>query len=310
MPVDLSHASKVLDRFVVRPGSRFRLKDHDPGWRGEGDLAELSVKELKANGRAFLERNVVALSRAQELLWANGTYGVLIVLQAMDAAGKDGLIKHVMRGINPQGCMVTSFKQPSAEELAHSYLWRISKALPRRGQIAIFNRSHYEDVIAVRVNPHWLERASLPPSVLDRMPPRRSFWKRRFDEINAFEEHLVRNGTVVLKFFLHLSRAEQRRRFLERIEDPAKNWKFSASDLAERAHWDTYQEIYEETIAATSSAGAPWHVLPADHKWVARSIASAIITRAIEALGLAPPQVGDADRAHLAQARAALLAEE
>jgi PPK2 family polyphosphate:nucleotide phosphotransferase len=309
MPVDSADLARVLDRFVVRPESRFRLKDHDPGWRGEGEIAELSDKEIKARGREFLDRNIVALSRAQELLWANGTYGVLIVLQAMDAAGKDGLIKHVMRGINPQGCVVTSFKQPSGEELAHSYLWRISKATPRRGQIAIFNRSHYEDVIAVRVNPHWLERASLPPSVLDRMPPKPRFWRRRFEEIVAFEEHLVRNGTLVLKFFLHLSREEQRRRFLERIDDPAKNWKFSPSDLTERAHWDTYQEIYEETIAATSTPSAPWHVLPADHKWVARSLASAIVTRSIESLGLEAPRVGEAERAQLEHARAALLAE-
>ncbi len=266
----------------------------------------MSAKEIKERGRAFLERNVQALSLAQEMLWANGTYGVLIVLQAMDAAGKDGLIKHVMRGINPQGCVVTSFKQPSTEELAHTYLWRISKATPRRGQIAIFNRSHYEEVIAVRVNPEWLSRSGLPPSALPKMPPPASFWQRRFEEINAFERHLAANGTLVLKFFLNLSREEQRRRLLERIDDPAKNWKFSSSDLASRARWDAYQQAYEEAIAATSTAAAPWHVIPADHKWVTRSVAAAIITRSIEGLGLEPPRVGAAERAELDRARAVL----
>lgn len=306
MPID---PDRLLARFRVEPGRAFRLRDHDPAWRGEDEMLEVSAKEIKQKGRAFLERNIEALSRAQEMLWANGTYGVLIVLQAMDAAGKDGLIKHVMRGINPQGCVVTSFKQPSPEELAHTYLWRISNATPRRGQIAIFNRSHYEDVIAVRVNPEWLARSGLPPSALPAIPPPASFWRQRFEEINAFEEHLVRNGTLILKFFLNLSREEQRRRLLERIDDPAKNWKFSASDLAARSEWDAYQDAYEKAIAATSTETAPWHVIPADSKWVTRSVAAAIITRAIEGLGLEPPCVGDAERADLERAREALLAE-
>lgn len=306
MPLD---PDRLIARFRVEPGTAFRLRDHDPAWRGEDELVEVSVKEIKERGRAFLERNVQALSLAQEMLWANGTYGVLIVLQAMDAAGKDGLIKHVMRGINPQGCAVTSFKQPSPEELAHTYLWRISNATPRRGQIAIFNRSHYEEVIAVRVNPEWLSRSGLPPSALPKIPPPASFWKRRFEEINAFEQHLAANGTLILKFFLNLSREEQRRRLLERIDDPAKNWKFSSSDLSSRARWDAYQQAYEEAIAATSTAAAPWHVIPADHKWVTRSVAAAIITRAIEGLGLEPPRVGAAERAELERARAVLQAE-
>ena len=297
---------KDIDRlFQVPPGGkRLRLADFDPAWAARDQFRELGKDQLKARAEAYLQTNLAALRRAQEVLWANDTHAMLVVLQAMDGAGKDGTIKHVMSGVNPQGCQVYSFKQPSAEELDHTFLWRYTKALPERGRIGIFNRSYYEDVLVVRVHPEILKQQKLPAG-----PRTRGFWKARYDDINAFERHLVRNGTVVLKFFLHMSKAEQRRRFLERLSDPAKHWKFSEADIDERAHWDTYQDAFERALRHTSTKWAPWWVVPADHKWVARALVSALITRAIETLGLRMPVVPPERQRLLEEAREQLTRE-
>jgi PPK2 family polyphosphate:nucleotide phosphotransferase len=231
-------------------------------------------------------------------------YAVLVVFQAMDAAGKDGMIKHVMSGVNPQGCQVFAFKAPSAEELDHDFLWRCVKALPERGRIGIFNRSYYEEVLVVRVHPEILARQKLPPGKRGK-----GFWEDRYESINDLERHLVRNGTVILKFFLHVSKDEQRRRFLDRIEDPEKHWKFSAGDVAERDHWDDYMEAYEDAIRATSTAWAPWYVIPADHKWVARALVADVLATTIRDLGLEHPAPTTEQKRALAEARRRLLAE-
>ena len=295
---------KILDRLRVPPGSKVRLKDRDPGWAQTEELEELGKDKVKERARAILAKNIEELAAAQELLWANDAYAVLMVLQALDAAGKDGTIKHVMSGVNPQGCRVWSFKKPSDEELDHTFLWRYMKAVPERGQICIFNRSHYEDVLVTRVHPELLQRAKLPPGKRGK-----GFWKRRFDDINRFERHLVRNGVIILKFFLHISREEQRRRFLERLDDPAKHWKFSAADIAERAHWDKYMKAYEAVFEATSTRWAPWYVVPADHKWVTRAVVADVLTSAIRGLGLKEPEVSADQRRALAAARAQLEKE-
>ena len=223
----------------------------------------------------------------------------------MDAAGKDGTIRHVMSGVNPQGVEVTPFKQPSAEELAHDFLWRTARALPARGRIAIFNRSHYEEVVAVRVHPEWLERQNLPAG-----PRGASFWRERYESINAFERHIARNGTKIVKLFLHVSKDEQRKRLLARLDDPQKEWKFSAADIAERAHWDDYMEAYEDALSATSTPWAPWHVIPADHKPLMRALAAAVIVDAVSSLKLRWPDVSTEQRAANEAARQALEAEE
>jgi PPK2 family polyphosphate:nucleotide phosphotransferase len=295
---------EILDRFRIPPSSKVRLKDHDPGWAQTDDLKELGKDEVKERARVILAQNTAELAAAQELLWANDTCGVLVVLQAMDAAGKDGTIKHVMSGVNPQGCRVHSFKQPSAEELDHTFLWRYMKAVPERGQICIFNRSHYEDVLVTRVHPELLERAKLPPGKRGK-----GFWKRRYDDINRFERHLTRNGVIILKFFLHISREEQRRRFLARLDDPAKHWKFSPADIAERAFWGKYMKAYEDVFEATSTGWAPWYVVPADHKWVTRAVVADVLTSAIRGLGLKEPEVPPERRQALGEARAQLETE-
>ena len=236
--------------FRVRPNGRVRLKDHDPGWAGGSEFKELKNDELKARAKSFLQKNLEALAEAQERLYANDIYSVLIVLQAMDAAGKDGTVKHVMSGINPQGCQVFSFKKPSDEELDHNFLWRYMRALPERGRIGIFNRSYYEDVLVVRVHPEILDHCKLPPGKRGQR-----FWEERFDDINRFERHLERNGTLVLKFFLHLSKKEQKRRFLERLDNPDKNWKFSGADLKERDYWDKYQEAFRTCSGTRARTG-------------------------------------------------------
>jgi PPK2 family polyphosphate:nucleotide phosphotransferase len=230
---------------------------------------------------------------------------VLLVFQALDAAGKDGAIKHVMSGVNPQGCQVYSFKQPSSEDLDHTFLWRCMKALPERGRIGIFNRSYYEDVLVARVHPQVVAAQRLPSA----RPKRKSFWAARYDDVNAFERHLERNGTLVLKFFLNVSKDEQRKRFLDRIEDPAKHWKFSSADLAERAFWDDYQRAYEQMLTYTSTPWAPWHVIPADHKWVSRALVANLIVRALEDLKLDYPVVTPEKKAQIEAARAQLEAE-
>ena len=272
--------------FQVRHPKQARLKNHDPAWAGKGVFQELRKSELKARATTFLENNRAALADAQDRLYATDMYSVLIVLQAMDAAGKDGIIKHVMAGVNPQGCQVFSFKKPSDEELDHNFLWRYMRCLPERGRIGIFNRSYFEDVLIVRVHPEILASQRLPKGSKGR-----KVWEQRYDDINRFERHLVRNGTVILKFFLNVSRKEQKRRFLDRLNDPAKQWKFSPADLKERGHWDAYQEAVNHVLRNTSTPWAPWWVIPADHKWISRALVGGIITQSIQQLRLKRPTI-------------------
>jgi PPK2 family polyphosphate:nucleotide phosphotransferase len=297
---------KDLERqFRVKPGKRLRLKDHDSAWAGGEDYSQLKSAELKDRAKEIIEKNLEELGDAQERLYANDVYSVLIVLQAMDAAGKDGMIKHVMSGLNPQGCQVFSFKRPSDEELDHNFLWRYSRCLPERGRIGIFNRSYYEETLVVRVHPEILERQKLPPGKRGQ-----GFWDDRYDDINRFERHLERNGTLVLKFFLNVSKKEQKKRFLERLENPEKHWKFSEADLKERAFWDQYQEAFEDTLSHTSTKWAPWWVIPADNKWVARAVVSAVLVNSIRGLGLKRPEVSTEQLAALGKARRQLLNEK
>jgi PPK2 family polyphosphate:nucleotide phosphotransferase len=290
---------KTITRlFQVPRHGRVRLRDYDPAWAGKGVFRGLSRDELKARARAFMDRNIADLAAAQENLYAADRHSVLIVLQAMDAAGKDGTIKHVMSGVNPQGCQVFAFKKPSSEELDHNFLWRYMKALPERGRIGIFNRSYYEDVLVVRVHPELLEAQRLPDA-----RDGRKFWAARYDDINRFERHLVRNGTVILKFFLHVSKKEQRARFIERLQDPDKHWKFSLADLAERRLWDEYQGAFEQMLQHTNTKWAPWWVVPADHKWVTRALVAGIVTRSITKLGDSPPPLSDVQQRQLSNAR-------
>ena len=295
---------RISRQLRVTPGSRANLAGRDTGWTGGGEYDGLSAGELDATAKALLARGIEQLSDAQELLWASDSRALLLVFQAMDAAGKDSTIKHVMSGVNPQGVQVISFRQPSSEELDHTFLWRISKALPERGRIGIFNRSHYEEVVALRVHPEWLERQNLPSG--DRGP---DFWAARYDDINAWERHLDRNGTRIVKFFLHVSKAEQKRRFMARLDKPHKQWKFNAADVAERARWDDYMQAYEDAITATSTDWAPWYVLPADHKRVMQAMAAAIIVDTIGSLDLRWPTVSDEARDANANARLELEGE-
>jgi PPK2 family polyphosphate:nucleotide phosphotransferase len=288
----------VVRLFQVKPGRKFKLKRHDTAWAGGDEFKELRKPELKGRAVEFLRKNTGGLAAAQELLYASDVFSVLIVLQAMDAAGKDGTIKHVMSGVNPQGCQVFSFKKPSDEELDHNFLWRYMRQLPERGRIGIFNRSYYEDVLVVRVHPEILTHQKLPPG-----DHGDKFWKARFDDINRFERHLTRNGTLILKFFLHLSKKEQKKRFMERLEREDKHWKFSYGDLKEREFWDDYQKAFEEAIQRTSTSWAPWWVIPADHKWVTRALVGGITTEAIRGLRLKRPTVSAEQRRLLAQAK-------
>ena len=290
-----------LERFIaplrVEPGRQVVLsRDFDPGYK-----AEFVDKD---DGEDLLRRGVELMAEYQERLAAQDTYGVLLCLQALDAAGKDGTIRHVMSGVNPQGVHVTSFKAPSAEELDHDYLWRCVKALPARGDIGIFNRSYYEEVLVARVHPEILERQRLPKAARGG-----DVWKRRYREINDFERYLVDNGFVVVKVFLNLSKEEQRQRFLARIDEQDKNWKFSAADARERQHWDAYQEAYSEMLSHTSTESAPWYVVPADRKWFARICVSAIMAHTLMRIDPQFPVLDDAARAELERTRAALLAE-
>jgi PPK2 family polyphosphate:nucleotide phosphotransferase len=293
---------RIEQRFRVRPGRPFRLADHDPAWAGDLDLPK---KERKAVAEQVLEESRAELAEAQELLYAADTWNVLVVFQAMDAAGKDGAIKHVMSGVNPQGVEVHSFKHPTAKELEHTWLWRTMLALPERGRIGIFNRSHYEEVLIVRVHPHLVEAQRIPNVKVGA-----AFWDGRLEDIVAFERHLARNGTAIVKFFLNVSRDEQRRRFLDRLDTPEKHWKFSTSDIRERGHWDAYMGAYEAAIGATSTDAAPWYVVPADRKWISRAVVAAVLAGTIRGLGLAYPQVDEAGRAALAAARKRLEAED
>jgi PPK2 family polyphosphate:nucleotide phosphotransferase len=295
---------KVIDLFRIPPGKKVRLKDYDTGWAQTKELKELGKEAVKEGVKEILEQNLADLAAAQDLLYADDRYALLIVLQAMDAAGKDGTIKHVMSGVNPQGCQVFSFKKPSAEELDHNFLWRYMRSLPERGRIGIFNRSYYEDVLVVKVHPEILEQQKLPDGKRGK-----TFWDARYDDINAFEHHLVRNGTVILKFFLNVSKDEQKRRFMERLDRAEKNWKFSAADMAERAFWDDYMGAYEDALSATSTEWAPWYVVPADHKWVTRAVVADIVTSTLRGLALRYPEVTEAQRKALDEARERLVSE-
>ena len=280
--------------FLVRPHQKVDLRKFDPAWAVEKEIAE-----------AELTDDISDLSKAQEVLYADRSRAILVVIQALDAAGKDGTIKHVMTGLNPQGVRVASFKVPSTEELAHTFLWRYCKRLPERGMIQIFNRSYYEEVLVVRVHPEYLVPQKLPAKRFDQR-----FWSERFEDINAFEKHLVRNGTEVLKFFLHVSKGEQKKRFLERIDNPEKNWKFSSADVAERAYWKQYQRAFEDAISATSTSYAPWYIIPADNKWMCRALVASILSQRIDALKLSFPRIPESERSKLAAARATLLKEK
>ena len=294
--------AKIAKLFRVKPGGKFRLQHCPTDLGKKSPLSFLKGAQPSKEAHAFVQTNLDKLARAQELLYANGTQSVLLVFQAMDAAGKDGMVKHVMSGVNPQGCQVFSFKKPSDEDLQHDFLWRCVRCLPERGRIGIFNRSYYEEVLVVKVHPEILARQKLPPGKHGK-----AFWRQRYEDINQLEKHLAANGTVILKFFLHLSKTEQKRRFLERLETPEKNWKFSGADLAERRFWDEYQQAYEEAIGATSTDWAPWFVIPADDKWTARAAVSAIVSQAIDGLGLTPPVMPPEQVKQLASAKRELL---
>lgn len=283
---------KLLKRYRVEHGKRFRLADHDPA-----DTHGLK-SELKPQAKELLADGVKQLSRLQDMLAAQDRWGLLLIFQAMDAAGKDGTIKHVMTGVNPQGVDVWSFKSPSAEELHHGYLWRTSKCMPARGQIGIFNRSYYEEVLVVRVHPQILESQKLPKPLVTK-----HIWQERFEDINNNERYTVRNGIAVVKFFLHLSKEEQKRRFLARLDDSEKNWKFSSSDVKEREFWDVYQDAYEDMIRHTASEFAPWYVVPADNKWFTRLVVAQAVADAMKRMKLRYPIVSGAEKAALVQAR-------
>jgi len=290
----LNRIEKYVDPFRITKGKRFKLKDFDPGdtcglTMGKGEAAEL------------LQRGTEWLAEELDMLYAQDRWSLLLVFQAMDAAGKDGTIKHVMSGVNPQGCQVFSFKQPSQEDLNHDFLWRYSKCLPERGRIGIFNRSYYEEVLVVRVHEHILERQKLPPPFVSKR-----IWDERLFDIAHFEDYLTRQGTIILKFFLNLSRKEQKKRFMERLDRPDKHWKFSTSDVHERKFWGDYMHAFEEAIRGTASRHAPWYVVPADNKWFTRLIVAAVIVEAVEKLNLAYPRIDAEKKKELQTARAAL----
>lgn len=279
-----------LKHIMVPPGHKISLrKDYDPEFTA-------GFKDKK-DARKKLEQNIAELAEYQDILYAQDTYALLLIFQAMDAAGKDGAIKHVMSGVNPQGCQVYSFKSPSAEELDHDYLWRTNKVMPERGRIGIFNRSYYEEVLVVRVHPELLDHQKIPPSA------RENIWKRRYDQINNMEKYLSENGVVILKFFLNVSKEEQKKRFLERIDRPEKNWKFSTADAKERAFWDNYQQAYEDCLNRTSTEWAPWFVVPADNKWFTRLTVSEIVVRTLKRLNLHYPEVSEERRRELLEIR-------
>jgi PPK2 family polyphosphate:nucleotide phosphotransferase len=295
----LKKIEKLVDPYRITKGKGFRLKDIDPGDTGSlGSERKPGAKEMLARGVRWMEEE-------QDKFYATDRYSMLLVFQAMDAAGKDGTIRHVMSGVNPQGCQVFSFKQPSMEDLDHDYMWRYQKCLPERGRIGIFNRSYYEEVLVVRVHEELLLRQKMPRHLVTR-----DIWKERLEEIAGFERYLARQGTVVLKFFLHVSRKEQKRRFLERLDLPEKNWKFSSADVTERGYWRDYMAAYEEAIRSTASREAPWYVIPADNKWFTRLVVAAVIVETFWKLELSYPRVDDAKKKDLAAARKALMGEK
>jgi len=289
---------ELAEPFRVTKGKNFRLKEVDPD-----DTLDFT-KEDKARSKEALANGVMALAELQDKLYAQDKWAVLLIFQAMDAAGKDGAIKHVMSGINPQGCQVFSFKSPSAEDLDHDYLWRCMKCLPNRGHIGIFNRSYYEEVLVVRVHPQFLAKAKLPPKLIGK-----DIWQERYEDISNFERYLGRNGIIVRKFFLHVSKKEQKQRFLDRIDDPQKNWKFSSNDANERDYWDDYMTAYEEMIQETSTKHAPWYVVPANNKWFTRVIVASAVIEALASLDLAYPEVDQSKLKELAAAKKKLLSK-
>ena len=289
----------LIEQFRVKPGSNVNLKEFPTDWAGTEAGKQLGKEIIKQRSEEVLARNRKELESTQELLYASNSHSVLLIFQAMDAAGKDGTIRHVMSGVDPHGCQLFSFKKPSLEELDHNFLWRFMKSLPERGRIGIFNRSYYEDVLVVKVHPEWIDEAQFGK-------PDRKFWEKRYEDINNFEKHLARNGTLVLKFFLHLSKDEQKKRFLARLTDASKHWKFNEGDLAEREHWQDYQKAYEEALSATSTRKAPWHVIPADRKYVARALVAEIVVTAINAMKLEYPKVSPEQMERLAAAKARL----
>ena len=292
-------ASELAKPFRISKGENFRLKDVDPN-----DTLEFTKEADKPRAKEALATGVTALAELQDKLYAQDKWGVLLIFQAMDAAGKDGAIKHVMSGVNPQGCQVYSFKSPSNEELDHDYLWRCVKDLPNRGHIGIFNRSYYEEVLVVRVHSEFLAKEKLPPELVGK-----KIWEHRFEDIRNFEQFLARNGVVVRKFFLNVSKKEQKRRFLERIDDPLKNWKFSSNDANERDFWDDYMEAYEQMIQETATKDAPWYVVPADNKWFTRVVVGAAVIETLASLDLAYPEVDEGKLKELAAAKKKLLSK-
>jgi len=293
----VSWASKLSELYRVDDGAKFRLKDFDPD-----DTASLRTKE---QAQELLQKGIARMAELQDMLYAQDRWGVLLIFQAMDAAGKDSAIKHVMSGLNPQGCQVYSFKTPSVEELDHDYLWRTVKCIPERGRIGVLNRSYYEEVLVVRVHPELLQQERIPSSLVSK-----EIWKQRFEDIGAFERYLSRNGIVVRKFFLNVSKKEQKARFLKRLEEPEKNWKFSPADVQEREHWDEYMHAYEEMIASTASKHAPWYVVPADNKWFTRVVVAAAIVDTLQDLNLSYPKVDAEKRKQLEAARVLLSGDK
>ena len=285
-----------VDRFRVRSGDRAALEKHRPDHTVHSVSKEAAIERL--------QQGITRLREREELLYAQDRYALLLVFQGMDGAGKDSAIKHVMSGLSPQATDVHAFKAPSSEEQVHDYLWRVNRALPARGRIGIFNRSHYEEVLAVRVHPHLLEAERLPPDQVTR-----HIWRQRFKDIRGFERHLFRNGTIIQKFFLHVSRAEQRRRLLERLDDPNKHWKFNPADVLERAKWEAYMSAYADALATTSRPHAPWYVIPADHKWFAHVLIAEIVVKTLEDLDLTFPKLTRSQRQELARARRRLTGQ-
>jgi PPK2 family polyphosphate:nucleotide phosphotransferase len=289
--------SRLLDAYHVSGGSKFRIKDFDPE-----DTGGIKSKE---DAQELLDTDLKSLRKLQETLYAQGHSGVLIILQGMDAAGKDSIVKHVMSGVNPQGCDVFSFKSPSHEELSHDYLWRAHKEIPERGKIGIFNRSYYEEVLVLKVHPALLTAERLPEKLITK-----DIWEHRYEDINAFESYLARNGILICKFFLHVSKKEQKKRFLERLDDPKKNWKFSMADVTERGFWKDYMRAYQEMIQNTATKQSPWYIVPADNKWFARLIVAGAVVNALSQLNLSTPKLDKSKKKELAAVRASLLHEK
>jgi PPK2 family polyphosphate:nucleotide phosphotransferase len=295
----------MVERFRVAPGTKVKLDQWSTKWDVPAGLEELNNEQLKARAAEFVRQRVEELAKLQDVFWADGRYSLLLIFQGLDGSGKDSTIKHVTSGMNPSGVTVVSFKEPSSEELRHDFLWRCVRALPEQGDIGVFNRSYYEDVIVVRVNPQLLAARRMPLSAIDD-----AFWRERFDAINALERHLSRNGTIVLKFFLHISRDEQKEHILERLEQPHKQWKFSANDLSVRDQWDTYQRAYEAALSNTSTKNAPWWIMPADRRWAMRVLVAQVVSQTMKSLDLRYPPIDNEKRRVISHAIEKLNSEK